>query len=77
MKRSTIFAVNKVLKARGILFNFHSLRHTHATLAIEAGIPIKSIAARLGDSVEMVNKIYANDILNKLSKYLITLGASI
>lgn len=32
-------------------------------MAIENGVPIKSIAARLGDSVEMVNKIYAHDTL--------------
>lgn len=32
----------------GILFNFHSLRHTHATTLIENGANIKDVQARLG-----------------------------
>lgn len=31
-------------------FNFHSLRHTHATLLLEQGAPIKDIQTRLGHS---------------------------
>lgn len=34
----------------GIDFNFHSLRHTHATLLLEQGAPIKDIQTRLGHS---------------------------
>lgn len=32
----------------GIDFNFHSLRHTHATRLIEAGVNVKTVAERLG-----------------------------
>ncbi|WP_330619220.1 tyrosine-type recombinase/integrase [Vallitalea guaymasensis] len=32
----------------GINFNFHSLRHTHATMLLEAGANIKDIQDRLG-----------------------------
>lgn len=32
----------------GIDFHFHSLRHTHATMLIESGAPIKSVSERLG-----------------------------
>lgn len=32
----------------GIIFNFHSLRHTHATTLIENGANIKDVQARLG-----------------------------
>ena len=39
--------INKELK---ISFNFHSLRHTHATMLIQAGVNIKDIQARLGHS---------------------------
>lgn len=31
-------------------FNFHALRHTHATMLIEAGVPIKAVSERLGHS---------------------------
>lgn len=34
----------------GITFNFHSLRHTHATKMIEAGVSPKAVQARLGHS---------------------------
>ena len=32
----------------GILFNFHSLRHTHATTLIKNGANIKDVQIRLG-----------------------------
>src|SRR5690625_1769928 len=39
----------------------HSLRHTHASLCIEAGIDIRDIAERLGHTdIRMLEKIYAH-----------------
>ena len=32
----------------GIKFNFHSLRHTHATMLIESGVSPKAVQKRLG-----------------------------
>lgn len=45
----TIKYASKVINGElGIVFNFHALRHTHATMLIEAGVPIKAISDRLG-----------------------------
>lgn len=39
----------------------HSFRHTHASLCIEAGIPLRDIAERLGQrNTEVLEKIYAH-----------------
>ncbi len=39
-----------IRKKLGIDFNYHSLRHTHATMLIESGQPIKTVQKRLGHS---------------------------
>ena len=45
----------------GIHFNFHALRHTHATMLIEAGIPVKAVAERLGhDNVRTTLETYVH-----------------
>jgi len=36
------------------------MRHSHATVLINNGIPPKTVADRLGNSVEMVYKVYAH-----------------
>ena len=47
----TMKYVSKVINYElGIDFNFHALRHTHATMLIEAGVHVKSVSARLGHS---------------------------
>ncbi|MDP4091123.1 MAG: site-specific integrase [Bacillota bacterium] len=46
----------------GIDFNFHSLRHTHATMLLEAGANIKSIQKRLGHSnIATTMNTYSHD----------------
>ncbi|SFB89898.1 ATP-dependent helicase/nuclease subunit A [Alkalibacterium subtropicum] len=40
----------KTKKEMGIDFNFHSFRHTHASLLLESGAKIKAIQERLGHS---------------------------
>lgn len=42
--------VAKTRKETGIEFNFHSFRHTHATLLMESGAKIKAVQDRLGHS---------------------------
>ena len=62
LNKSTLqYLPRKLLKDKGITFNFHSLRHTQATLAIEGGAPSRDVAARLGDTVTTINKVYSHD----------------
>ena len=45
----------------GIKFNFHALRHTHATMLIEANIPVKAVSERLGhDNVRTTMETYVH-----------------
>ncbi|MGF9978718.1 tyrosine-type recombinase/integrase [Viridibacillus arvi] len=39
-----------ITKKLGVDFNYHSLRHTHATTLIENGLPVKTVQRRLGHS---------------------------
>lgn len=44
-------------------FTIHSFRHTHATLLIDAGLPVKTVSKRLGHSnVETTFKYYVHDL---------------
>lgn len=46
----------------GIVFNFHSLRHTHATMLIESGINPKAVQARLGhENIETTLQTYVHN----------------
>lgn len=48
---NTVKYLSRVINHQlGIDFNFHMLRHTHATNLLEAGVPIKYIQERLGHS---------------------------
>lgn len=45
------YQTRELIKGKlGIDFNYHSLRHTHATMLIENGTPIKTVQKRLGHS---------------------------
>ncbi len=70
-----VYCSKKVL---GIQLSVHKLRHTHATLLLESGVPMKVIQDRLGhQSMEMTEKIYAHvtpklqeQALNNFEKYV-------
>lgn len=42
------YATKVITYELGIDFNFHALRHTHATMLIEANVPVKAVSDRLG-----------------------------
>lgn len=55
--------VYKQLKKDNVKINEitpHGLRHTHATILINKGIPPKTIADRLGNTPEMIYKVYSH-----------------
>ena len=62
----------------GVNFNFHSLRHTHATMLLESGANIKDIQERLGhsklattmDTYSHVTKKMKNDTVNILENII-------
>lgn len=64
------YVVNKKL---GVNFNFHSLRHTHATMLLEENSNLKDIQCRLGhskletttDIYSHITKIIEDDTMNK------------
>ena len=38
----------------------HGLRHTHATILMNNGIPVKAIAEHLGNTPEMIHTVYGH-----------------
>lgn len=61
-------ALNYLLAAAGIEHaNFHSLRHTFATRAIEAGIPVETLSDILGHSqVQITMDLYCHSSLDHM-----------
>lgn len=46
----------------GMEFNFHSLRHTHATMLIESGVSVKAVQERLGhENIETTLQTYVHN----------------
>ncbi len=43
-----VYCTKKIRKELGIDFDYHTLRHTHATMLIESGANIKAVQTRLG-----------------------------
>lgn len=50
-----------LLKKAGVLYRrFHTLRHTHASRLLAAGVDPAEVAKRLGDRIETVMRVYAH-----------------
>jgi integrase len=67
----------KVTKAAAVRrIKFHGLRHTSATLSLQAGTPVHVVAARLGHAkVEMTLNVYAHALPNQQQAAAERLGA--
>ncbi|MGG0554841.1 tyrosine-type recombinase/integrase [Priestia aryabhattai] len=56
-----VFFDSIIKKAEVSKIRFHDLRHTHATLLLEAGVSLKEVQERLGhSSIKMTGDIYAH-----------------
>ena len=67
----------KLTEAAGVRrIKFHGLRHTSATLSLQAGTPEHVVAARLGHAkVEMTLNVYAHALPNQQQAAAERLGA--
>ena len=51
-------ALQKLVGRSGLPpIRFHDLRHTHATLLIKAGVPVKVVSERLGHSIPVSGRL--------------------
>jgi len=66
-----------LIEAAGVRrIKFHGLRHTSATLSLQAGTPVHVVAARLGHSkIEMTLNVYAHALPNQQQAAAERLGA--
>ncbi|MGE7624391.1 hypothetical protein ACQKMD_15460 [Viridibacillus sp. NPDC096237] len=46
----------------GFKVKAHTLRHTYASLLISSGVDVVTVVSRLGDTEEMVFKVYAHAV---------------
>lgn len=70
---NVLYHFNKLKTRTG--FNnltIHGLRHTHATILLNEGQNVKEIAKRLGNTVDMIYKIYGH-VLKELEEQSVTL----
>lgn len=62
------YNTRKLKEKLEISFNFHSLRHTHATMLMENGAKIKDIQARLGHSRSAITIDTYSHLTEKMQK---------
>lgn len=55
----------------------HSLRHTYASLALDAGVPVQDVARQLGHTVSTCQRVYAHFIGDDLRRAAKAIGKAI
>ncbi|MFC5587598.1 tyrosine-type recombinase/integrase [Sporosarcina soli] len=61
--KSVCEPVERVIKKSGIKrITPHGLRHTHATIMISKGVPLQTVADRLGNTPEMILRVYGHTL---------------
>jgi integrase len=68
--RTMTFEFNKAIEESGVTkIRFHDLRHTHATICLEAGMSLKEVQERLGhSSIKTTGDVYAHVTENMKEK---------
>lgn len=69
------YAKEKNIKLKTI--SPHGLRHTHASILIDALIPPSDVAFRLGNTLEMVLKVYAHKLKKQNNETVSVFGDSL
>jgi integrase len=55
------YALERLLKKTELKkISVHGLRHTHASILVSEGVPIPTIAKRLGNTPDMINSVYGH-----------------
>lgn len=60
LKKSNTSAINTMIRSIIKGKSFHDLRHTYATILLSNGVDIKTVSALLGDTVDLVIKVYVH-----------------
>ena len=70
---STLYVFKNILKRTKLPeITIHGLRHTHATILLNRGLNVKVIAERLGNTPDMIYKVYGH-VLRELEKESVAL----
>ncbi|KMY32392.1 hypothetical protein ACZ11_09695 [Lysinibacillus xylanilyticus] len=68
----------RIVKRAGLKeCTIHSLRHSHATILMINGVPVKAIAERLGNTPEMIHTTYSHLLREMEDKIIDTFDRAI
>jgi integrase len=69
---------NRIVERAGLKdCTLHSLRHSHATILMNDGVPVRAIAERLGNTPEMIHTTYGHVLREMEDKIIDTFDRAI